>query len=142
VTSSHVKNLTVQTWWLTMTASHSSFIEVPSTDLQVCVCVCACVRVRVRPCANSQTGCQLYCTVNVSALIIPQCLYWMVFLPELPKIILAWNMHQVCVSLDCIPSGLVNNSIRFLKYLILCVCTLINISVTTSPVSVRMLMLT
>jgi len=31
VTSSHVKNLTAQTWWSTMTASHSSFIEVPST---------------------------------------------------------------------------------------------------------------
>ena len=29
----------------TVTASHSSFIEVPSTSLQVCVCVCDCVRV-------------------------------------------------------------------------------------------------
>jgi len=28
-----------------MTASHSSFIEVPSTGLQVCVCVCVCVSV-------------------------------------------------------------------------------------------------
>jgi len=37
--SSHVKNLTAQTWWSTMTALHSSFIELPSTGLQVCVCV-------------------------------------------------------------------------------------------------------
>jgi len=39
VTSSHVKNLTAQTWWSTMTASHSSFIEVPSTGLWVCASV-------------------------------------------------------------------------------------------------------
>jgi len=52
-TSSHVKNLTAQTWWSTRgwslgidptasTATHSSFIEVPSTSLQVCVRVCVC----------------------------------------------------------------------------------------------------
>jgi len=35
-TSSHVKNLTVQTWWSTMTTSHSSFIEVPSTVYSQC----------------------------------------------------------------------------------------------------------
>jgi len=51
-TFSHVKNLTAQTWRSTRgwslgidpTAAHSSFIEVPSTGLQVCVCVCVCVR--------------------------------------------------------------------------------------------------
>jgi len=47
-TSFHVKNLTVQTGGqpavgasaqsVVLTASHSSFIEVPSTGLQVCVC--------------------------------------------------------------------------------------------------------
>jgi len=47
-TSSHVKNLTAQTWWSTrgwslgidptaLTATHSSFIEVPSTSVRVCV---------------------------------------------------------------------------------------------------------
>ena len=53
-TSSHVKNLTAQTWRSThgwslgidptaSTAMHSSFIEVPSTSLQVCMCVMYCL---------------------------------------------------------------------------------------------------
>jgi len=58
-TSSHVKNLMAETWRSTRgwslgidptasTATHSSFIEVPSTS-QVCVCVrvCVCVCVEV-----------------------------------------------------------------------------------------------
>ena len=46
-TSSHVKNLTAQTRQSTMTASHSSFIEVPSTGLQVCVPVLFTATIRI-----------------------------------------------------------------------------------------------